>query len=120
MKKVLIVDDELHIQVSLGYIMRDAGFEVFTASDGQEGLEVAFREKPDVVFLDLMMPVKNGFEFCEELRENKEFDDTYIVLLTARGQQEDKKKAIELGANEYITKPFSPRKLVEKIKKTLH
>ncbi len=119
MKKVLIADDELHVQASVSYIVRQAGYEVITADDGEEAVERAYSRKPDLIVLDIMMPKKNGFEVCKALRRNDALRETYIILLTARGQDSDVDRGLELGANEYITKPFSPIKLQQKIKDLL-
>lgn len=114
-KKVLICDDEPYILESVSYVARKEGCEIFTAEDGAEALEVARAEKPDLILLDLMMPKKNGFEVCNELRNDPELKDTYVIILTARGQEADQHEAIRTGANEYLTKPFSPRALQQKI-----
>ena len=114
-KKVLICDDEPYIRESVSYVAREAGFEVLTAEDGQEALETARRERPDLVFLDLMMPRKNGFQVCEALREDEATRGIYVIILTARGQEVDRERGVKVGANEYLTKPFSPRKLRQKM-----
>ena len=114
-KKVLICDDEPYIRESVSYVAREEGFEVLTAEDGQEALETARRERPDLVFLDLMMPRKNGFQVCEALREDDATRGIYVIILTARGQEVDRERGVKVGANEYLTKPFSPRKLRQKM-----
>ncbi len=114
-KKVLICDDEPYILESVSYVARKEGCEIFTAEDGAEAVEVARAQKPDLILLDLMMPKMNGFEVCAELRSDAELKDTYVIILTARGQEADQLQASEKGANEYLTKPFSPRALQQKI-----
>ncbi|NNF08279.1 MAG: response regulator [Candidatus Eisenbacteria bacterium] len=114
-KRVLICDDEPYILESVSYVVRKAGYEVLTAEDGEEGLQVAQQEIPDLIFLDIMMPKLSGYEVCRRLKQDFATRDIYIVMLTARGQQEDEQRALELGADEFMTKPFSPRKMREKL-----
>ena len=110
-KRVLICDDEPYIVESVSYVVRKAGFDVVTAEDGEQALEAAHREKPDLVFLDIMMPGISGDEVCRRLKADPKTRDTHVVILTARGQEEDERRAMEMGADEFMTKPFSPRKL---------
>jgi two-component system, OmpR family, alkaline phosphatase synthesis response regulator PhoP len=110
-KRVLICDDEPYIVESVSYVVRKAGFDVLTAEDGEQALEAARREKPDLVFLDIMMPGISGDEVCRRLKADPSTRATHVVILTARGQEEDERRAMEMGANEFMTKPFSPRKL---------
>ncbi len=114
-KKVLVCDDEPYIVESVSYVVRKAGFEVVTAEDGEEALSVARREKPDLVFLDIMMPRMSGEEVCRQLKGDPETRGAYVVILTARGQEEDERRAMEMGADEFMTKPFSPRKMRAKL-----
>ena len=114
-KKVLVCDDEPYIVESVSYVVRKAGFEVVVAEDGEEALEMGRKEKPDLIFLDIMMPKITGYEVCRQLKEDPSTRDTYIVMLTARGQEEDERKALEMGADEFMTKPFSPRKMRAKL-----
>ena len=114
-KRVLICDDEPYIVESVSYVVRRAGFEVVTAEDGDAALAAAYREKPDLIFLDIMMPGLSGDEVCRRLKTDPAMSDTHIVILTARGQEEDERRALEMGANEFMTKPFSPRKLRARI-----
>jgi DNA-binding response OmpR family regulator len=114
-KKVLICDDEPYIVESVSYVVRKAGYTVVVAEDGEEALEAGLREKPELVFLDIMMPRMTGYEVCRRLKEDPETRDTYIIMLTARGQEEDERKALEMGADEFMTKPFSPRKMRAKL-----
>ena len=110
-KRVLICDDEPYIVESVSYVVRKAGFDVVTAEDGEQALEAAHREKPDLVFLDIMMPGISGDEVCRRLKADPKTRATHVVILTARGQEEDERRAMEMGADEFMTKPFSPRKL---------
>lgn len=114
-KKVLVCDDEPYIVESVSYVVRKAGFEVVVAEDGQAALDAAKRENPDLIFLDIMMPHLSGYEVCRQLKADPARKETYIVMLTARGQEEDERHALELGANEFMTKPFSPRKMKAKL-----
>ncbi|MBD7943573.1 MULTISPECIES: response regulator transcription factor [Psychrobacillus] len=114
MKKVLVVDDESSIVTLLKYNLEEAGFHVITASDGQEGLNLAIEEQPDVILLDWMLPRLDGMEVCKELRLKK--IQTPIIMLTAKGEEFDKVLGLELGADDYMTKPFSPREVTARVK----
>jgi DNA-binding response OmpR family regulator len=118
-KKILIADDEPYILRSLSFVLKKEGFDVDTATNGDEVLEKVSRFKPKILFLDVMMPEKDGYEVCKQLKSNDATRDIYIIMLTARGQIIDKKKGMESGADEYITKPFSPRQIVSKVKNIL-
>jgi DNA-binding response OmpR family regulator len=118
-KKILIADDEPYILRSLSFVLKKEGFDIDTAADGEETLEKIEQFKPKILFLDIMMPKKDGYEVCKYLKSNDATRDIYIIMLTARGQIIDKKKGIESGADEYITKPFSPREIVSKVKNIL-
>jgi DNA-binding response OmpR family regulator len=116
-KKILIVDDEVHIRALLEQSLEDledAGVEIFLARNGEEGLRFAREEKPDLMFLDIMMPKKNGYEVCEEIKRDPELKDIYIIMLTAKGQAADKVRGEDVKANEYITKPFNPDEILQK------
>lgn len=116
-KKILIVDDEVHIRALLEQTLEDledAGVEIFLAKEGEEGLRFAREEKPDLMFLDIMMPKKNGYEVCEEIKRDPELKDIYIIMLTAKGQAADRVRGEEVKANEYITKPFNPDEILQK------
>ena len=116
-KKILIVDDEIHIRALLEQALEDledVGVEIFLAREGEEGLRFAKEEKPDLMFLDIMMPKKNGYEVCEEIKKDPELKDIYIIMLTAKGQAADKVRGEEVEANEYITKPFNPDEILQK------
>ena len=115
-KKILICDDEPYIRMLLEQTLEDLedeGVELLIASNGQEGYDLILAEKPQLVFLDVMMPKMSGFEVCEKVKSNDELSHTHIVLLTAKGQEADKEKGFALGANEYITKPFDPDNLYD-------
>ena len=114
--KILICDDEPYIRMLLEQTLEDLedeGVEILIGSNGQEGYDLIVAEKPQLVFLDVMMPKMSGFEVCEKVKKQPEFQDVHIVLLTAKGQEADKEKGLSLGANEYITKPFDPDSLYD-------
>jgi DNA-binding response OmpR family regulator len=116
-KKILIVDDEVHIRALLEQALEDLedeGVEIILAQEGEEGLRFAREEKPDLMFLDIMMPKKNGYEVCEEIKGDPELKDIYIIMLTAKGQAADRVRGEEVKANEYITKPFNPDEILQK------
>lgn len=115
-KKILIADDEVNIVISLEFLMKREGFEVVIASDGEEAIAKIREEKPDLVLLDVMMPRKTGFEVCQEVRSNPELQDLKILMLTAKGRDTEVAKGMALGADEYMTKPFSTHELVERVK----
>jgi len=111
MKKVLICDDEPHILESVAYVARKEGYLVLTAQDGETALRLAREERPGLVLLDLNMPIKSGYQVCEEIKSDPQTRATYVIMLTAKGQESDRARGVAAGADEYITKPFSPRKL---------
>lgn len=117
--KILVADDEPHILRIVKDKLSNAGFKVIATTNGEEALEAAKAQRPDLILLDVMMPKMNGFEVCASLRADKSFDSTPIILLTARGQESDMKAGLEAGATEYITKPFSPRQLLETVRQRL-
>ncbi|MFB2891526.1 response regulator transcription factor [Aerosakkonemataceae cyanobacterium BLCC-F50] len=123
MKKIiLIVDDEPHIRLLLEQTLEDLedeGVEILTASNGEEALEIIKEQKPDLVFLDVMMPKMNGFEVCNTVKNELGRQDIYIIMLTAKGQEFDKQKGNEVGADLYMTKPFDPDEVMEKSIKIL-
>jgi DNA-binding response OmpR family regulator len=118
-KNILVVDDEPNIVLSLEFLMSKEGYLVRTARDGEEALEAIRESPPDLVLLDVMMPRLDGFEVCQTVRANPEWKDMRIVILTAKGREVDQEKGLALGADDYITKPFSTRGLMEKVRKTL-
>jgi DNA-binding response OmpR family regulator len=116
-KKVLIVDDEPHIRLLMAQTLEeleDEGVEVLIAENGEEAIETIQTEKPDLVFLDVMMPKMNGFDVCYAVKNNLDIKDVYIIMLTAKGQEFDKEKGQQAGADLYMTKPFDPDEVVEK------
>jgi len=117
--KILIADDEPNILISLEFLMKREGYTVLLARDGQEALDVIVRERPQLVLLDVMMPIKTGFDVCHEVRANEALKDTCIVMLTAKGRDTDVAKGLALGANAYMTKPFSTKELVQKVQELL-
>jgi two-component system alkaline phosphatase synthesis response regulator PhoP len=117
--KILIVDDEPNILISLEFLMKREGYEVVLARDGQEALEAIARERPDLVLLDVMMPGKSGVDVFHEVRCGEVAPDTRIIMLTAKGRETDVAKGLALGADAYMTKPFSTRELVEKVAELL-
>ncbi len=116
-KKILIVDDEPHIRLLLEQTLEhleDEGVEILTADNGLDGLELIKTERPGIVFLDVMMPGMSGFDVCRTVKKDLNVKDVYIVLLTAKGQEFDREKGMESGADLYMTKPFNPDEVVEK------
>ncbi|QLQ25700.1 MAG: response regulator [Dechloromonas sp.] len=117
--KILIVDDEPNIVISLEFLMKKEGFAVAVASDGDEALALVASFNPDLLLLDVMMPKKSGFEVCEALRADPERAGLKIVMLTAKGRDTEMAKGLALGADAYVTKPFSTKELVDKVKEML-
>lgn len=113
--RILIADDEPNILISLEYLMKRQGYEVFVARDGQEALDLLRTHLPRLVLLDVMMPRKSGFEVCQELRADKALEDTLVLMLTAKGRDTDVAKGLGVGADAYMTKPFSTKELVQKV-----
>jgi two-component system, OmpR family, alkaline phosphatase synthesis response regulator PhoP len=121
-KKVLIVDDEAHIRMLIEQTLEeleDEGVEFFTAENGEDALALISEERPRLVFLDVMMPKMNGMEVCRRVKKELLLDNVYIVLLTAKGQEIDRLKGQEVGADVYLTKPFDPETLLEKARTVL-
>ncbi len=116
---VLIADDEPNILISLEFLLKRAGYQVSLARDGQEALDAIFRDRPALVLLDLMMPRKSGFEVCQAVRADDTLGATRILMLTAKGRDTDVAKGLALGADAYMTKPFSTRELVQKVAEML-
>lgn len=117
--KVLVADDEPNIVISLEYLLKREGYTVLVAKDGQEALDAIALERPDLVLLDVMMPKKTGFEVCQAVRANEVLQSTKILMLTAKGRDTDVAKGLALGADGYMTKPFSTRELVLKVAQML-
>lgn len=121
-QRVLIVDDEPHLRLLLQQSLEeleDEGIELLTAQDGEEALDKIKSEKPNLVFLDVMMPKMNGFDVCNEVKNVLKIEDIYIIMLTAKGQEIDRQKAVNVGADIYLTKPFDPDEVLEKAKEVL-
>lgn len=114
-KKVLIVDDEPNILIALEFLIRQEGYEVHKAQDGQQALQVLNYFKPQIAILDVMMPRMDGFELAKRIRDQEELADTAIVFLTAKGTQEDRFKGYANGAEVYLTKPFDNQELIDTI-----
>lgn len=117
MRSVLIVDDEPNIVLSLQFLMKKAGFDVRVARDGEEALTEIARAPPDLVLLDVMMPKRDGFDVCQTIRSNPDWVGTRIILLTAKGRDIEREKGLALGADDYITKPFSTRDVLAQVEK---
>jgi DNA-binding response OmpR family regulator len=118
-RRVLIVDDEPNIVLSLEFLLRQQGYEVSVARDGEEALASASRMRPDLVVLDVMLPGLDGFEVCRRLRERPELTGLKILLLTARGRDVDRVRGLEEGADAYVSKPFSTRELMKTVAELL-
>ena len=121
-KKILICDDEPHIRMLLEQTLEDLedeGVELILATNGQEGLDAILESRPDLVFLDVMMPFLSGFEVCEKVKKEHGLTDVKFVLLTAKGQDADREKGLAAGADEYITKPFDPDDIYDFASETL-
>ncbi len=115
-RRVLIVDDEPNIVTSLEFLMRGDDYEVRVARNGEEALQLAESFRPDIVVLDVMMPQRSGFEVCQKIRENPILGDVKIIMLTAKGRDVEKEKGLDLGANAYVTKPFSTKELMNTVR----
>jgi len=118
-EKILIVDDEINITISLEFLMKKMGYETLVAHDGAQALEKVAGYRPDLILLDVMMPKISGFDVCERIRANPEYEDIKIIMLTAKGREVEVTKGLALGANEYIIKPFSTKELVQRIEQIL-
>lgn len=118
-KRILIADDEPNIVISLEFLMQRSGYLVKTASDGEQALRQLNEFKPDLILLDIMLPLRNGFEVCQRIRENPEWKHTKIVMLTAKGREVEVTKGLALGADVYITKPFATKDLLASVQQLL-
>jgi DNA-binding response OmpR family regulator len=118
-KKVLIVDDEPNIVTSLEFLMQRSGYEVRVARNGDEALAMMGEFRPDLVLLDLMIPAKSGYEVCQHIRGHGQWRDVKILMLTAKGREVEMNKGLSLGADLYVTKPFSTRDLLAKVQRLL-
>jgi two-component system alkaline phosphatase synthesis response regulator PhoP len=118
-RKILIVDDEPNIVLSLEFLMQQSGYEVSIARDGEEALAQMTAFQPDLILLDIMLPQLNGFEVCQKIRENSAWSGVKVVMLSAKGRELEVSKGLALGADAYITKPFSTKELVERVRSLL-
>jgi DNA-binding response OmpR family regulator len=118
-KRILIIDDEVNIVISVEFLLEQAGYYVRVAHNGEEGLAWVATFEPDLVLLDVMMPRLNGFDVCRRIRQNPAWQDIKIIMLTAKGREAEITKGLALGANTYITKPFSTRELLAEVKRIL-
>nr|WP_297353054.1 response regulator [uncultured Caldimonas sp.] len=118
-KTVLIADDEPNIVISLEYLLEQAGYRVVVARDGQEALDAIERERPDLVLLDVMLPRLSGFDVCQKIRENPATQGVRVMMLTAKGREVEMSKGLALGADVYVTKPFSTKELLAQVAEQL-
>jgi DNA-binding response OmpR family regulator len=118
-KKILVVDDEPHVIKSLTFVLTKEGYDVSSAENGEDAMAKIRQSKPSLVFLDVMMPRKNGYEVCQEVKKDSGLRDIRVIMLTAKGQEADREKGLNVGADEFMTKPFSPMGIVEKVKELL-
>ena len=116
---ILVVDDEPNIVLSLEVLLKQAGFRVRTVANGEAALAAIAQEPPDLVLLDVMIPGRDGYAVCQEIRSNPAWRDMRIIMLTAKGGDIQREKGLSLGADEYVTKPFSTRELVERVRRML-
>ncbi len=116
---ILVADDEPHIARSLNFIFKKEGYRVEMALDGEAAVRIIRENRPSIVFLDLIMPKKNGDEICSIIKSEEQLKDIYVIILTCRGQEADKQNSMSAGADEFITKPFSPKEVVSKVKHIL-
>jgi two-component system, OmpR family, alkaline phosphatase synthesis response regulator PhoP len=113
---IVIIDDEPYALRAMSYLLTREGYEVVTASNGEEGLQRVRELRPPLVFLDIMMPRMNGYEVCEQIKQDPELAKTYVIMLSAKGQQIDRERGLLGGADDYMTKPFSPREVAEHVR----
>ena len=118
-KRILIVDDEVQLVEMMKMRLEAAGYEIISAYDGQEGFDKAKKDKPDLIILDLMLPKMDGYKVCGLLKNDARYNKIPIIMFTARVQEEDERLGKDLGAEEYVTKPFDPKLLLSKIKELL-
>ncbi len=116
-KKILIIDDEYYIVHSLTFLFKEEGYTCFAASNAEEAMKLIRSESVGIVFLDLILPGKIGYEICRSIKSDPDLKDIYIFNLTAQGQESDRKKGMESGADKFLLKPFDPREIVELVKK---
>ena len=119
MQRILIVDDEPNIVLALELLMKKEGYEVHTVDDGERAVQAAKALRPDLILLDIMMPKMDGYEVCQRIRSDALLKEVSIIMLTAKGREVEREKGLALGADHYITKPFSTRQVVMKVKEIL-
>ena len=117
--KIIVVDDEYFISRSLSFIFEKEGHKCSTANNGEAALKLIKQEKPDLVFLDISMPKMNGYQVCREIRRDPNLENTYVIMLTAMGQEVDQRASLEAGADEYMLKPFNPRLVRDRVAEIL-
>ncbi len=117
--KVLLVDDEPNILLSLKFLMQKEGYEVLVAENGDEAIAIARQHLPDLVILDVMLPSPNGYEVCQAMRADPQLTGLYIMMLTAKSNPAEREKGLAMGADDYVSKPFSNRELVDKVRAVL-
>ncbi len=118
-KKILIADDNENIRDALTYLLEDEGYKLWLAKDGADTLKKVREVHPDILFLDIMMPEINGYDVCRIIKTDPDLKNTYVIMLTAKGQVAEQERGKEVGADEYIIKPFSPMEILTKIKNIL-
>jgi len=118
-RSILVVEDEPNIVLSLQFLMKKEGFDVRVANDGEAALQEVRQRAPDLILLDVMIPKRDGYDVCQTIRANPGWRNIYIIMLTAKGRDVDREKGLSLGADDYVTKPFSTRDLTEKVKQIL-
>jgi two-component system, OmpR family, alkaline phosphatase synthesis response regulator PhoP len=118
-KKILIADDNENIREALTYLLEDEGYKLWMAKDGGDALKKVREVRPDVLLLDIMMPEINGYDVCRTIKNDPDLKKTYIIILTAKGQVAEQERGKEVGADEYVVKPFSPMEILAKIKNIL-
>ncbi len=114
-KSVLVVEDEPNIVLSLEFLMKQAGYTVHVVNDGEQALRAVEKSPPDLILLDVMIPKRDGYDVCQTIRANPDWKNIRIIMLTAKGREAEKEKGLALGADDYITKPFSTRELTERV-----
>ena len=118
-QSILIVDDEDYIVTSLSFVMKNAGYEVDSAENGEVALEKIRSKAPDLIILDVMMPKLDGFEVCKTIRANPDWNSVRIIMLTAKGRDSEREKGLAMGADDYLTKPFSTRDILQRAQEIL-
>ena len=118
-KKILIADDNENIRDALTYLLEDEGYELLLAKDGADTLRKVRERKPDILLLDIMMPEINGYDVCRTIKNDPDLKSIYVIMLTAKGQVAEQERGKEVGADEYIVKPFSPMEILARVKSLL-